>query len=180
MVHQYSHTESCPHPHPPTKNTQGPHSHHEHLCARQTDVRRGTCPCPRSPVGPVTSKPKQQDPSVFSLFILCTSKHLFLSVGVCILHMSALSVLWTLLFFFFLIWILLILWGFILHVGWERKGRGSEQFIGRNTHPLKVPKMQLHSLDDEVADGGVGAVFTHLVCPVLAVVSRSINQFVSG
>lgn len=181
MVHQYSHTESSPPPSPSKP-------HKDHLLTTNTSVHMSDR-CARSNVSlsPLACwarhiQTKTAGPfCLFSFYPLyLNSKQSFLLVGVCILHMSALSVLWTLLFlnldFTDLSGVLYYMWG-----GRERGGVPSSS-LGETNSPtsFKVPKMQLHSLDDEVAYDGVNAVLTHLVCPILAVFTRSINPFVGG
>ncbi len=126
-------------------------------------------------VGPVTYKPKLQDSSCFTLFILCTRilKIFFLSVGVCILHRSAFGVLWTLLF---LNLDFTDLCGFYIscRVGEKRAGLrvvfyngGFKAFhweINSSTswHSSKLKKIlkkQLYSLIDETIYNFVNSVF---------------------
>lgn len=94
-------TWSAPLPH---VYTQGPHFRHiQFLCTCQTDVQEETFHCYHTVKTCWAHHIQTKTPGFFCLFsfypFYLNSKHFCsLLVGVCILHMSAFSVLWTLLF----------------------------------------------------------------------------------
>lgn len=125
-------------------------------------------------VGPVkrTNQNSQNFLSFLFYPLYLKSKRLC-SAGVCILHIPAFSVLWTLMFFTL----------DLFYYMWEGRERVQSSSLGDQFTQFlalfKVPNMQLHSLEGEAVCDVVSSVFIQYVCSIFAK-TKHIKQFIKG